>query len=85
MLEFIFVEVRPAPQPCINHVRETLPACHLRREYSIISSTLLFLYPLPSYVSNTVGKGFDSEVKTPETELTQFNNTKKLKGVKRGS
>lgn len=74
MLEFILVEVRPAPQPCINHMRETLPARHLRREHSIISSTLLFLYPLSSYVSNKLEKGLDSEVKTPEAELIQFNS-----------
>jgi len=36
MLKFIFVEVRPAPQPCINDVRKTFSACHLGREHSII-------------------------------------------------
>lgn len=30
MFEFIFVEIRPAPQPCINHMRETFPPCHLQ-------------------------------------------------------
>lgn len=30
MLEFILVEVRPAPQTCINHMRKTLPSCHLQ-------------------------------------------------------
>lgn len=30
MLEFIFVEVGPAPQPCINHMRKTFPSCHLQ-------------------------------------------------------
>lgn len=38
MLEFIFVEVRPAPQPCINHMRKTFPPCHLRREHNIITT-----------------------------------------------
>lgn len=38
MLKFIFVEVRPAPQPCINHMRKTFPSCHLRREHSIITT-----------------------------------------------
>lgn len=30
MLEFIFVEVRPAPQPCINDMRKAFPPCHLQ-------------------------------------------------------
>lgn len=29
VLEFILVEVRPTPQPCIDHMREPLPARHL--------------------------------------------------------
>ena len=36
MLEFVFVEVRPAPQPCINDMRKTFPPRHLRREHSIV-------------------------------------------------
>lgn len=32
VFEFVFVEVRPAPQPRVNHMRETLPARHLRGE-----------------------------------------------------
>lgn len=30
VLEFVLVEVRPAPQPGVNHVRETFPPGHLR-------------------------------------------------------
>lgn len=30
VLQFVLVEVRPAPQPRVNDVRETLPARHLR-------------------------------------------------------
>lgn len=41
MLEFIFVEVRPTPQPCINDVRKTFPSCHLRREHSIIIPSVM--------------------------------------------
>lgn len=41
MLEFIFVEVGPAPQPCINDMRKALPPCHLRRECSIITPSVM--------------------------------------------
>lgn len=30
MLEFILVEVWPAPQPCINHMRKAFPPRHLQ-------------------------------------------------------
>ena len=50
MLEFILVEVRPAPQPCINHMRKTFPPCHLRREHSIITSVRITVLLTLSFI-----------------------------------